>query len=790
VYAYKKGIRPGKVEERAYQLNIAAEASKRSTLVVLPTGMGKTIVALLVMADILSRKKGKVLFMAPTKPLVEQHASFIRDMLEDFGGVEVFTGEVSPEKRGALWGSSRIVCSTPQVVANDLVAGRIDLSGVDLMVVDEAHRAVGDYAYVFVGEKYRDRPGGLVLAATASPGSDVAKILEVCGNLNIEHVEIRSKYDADVLQYVHDIDVEWKVVELSGEMKDIISLMKDVLGDYVKELKGFGIVLHQPVSTKLLLEAGRRIQGQIGSNPGSKSFYRAASVHAAAVKLNHGIELAETQGPRVLRAYLAKLREESGSRQGSRASRMLASNRKMQDVLRVLDGMTEEHPKVDVALGVVRKGLASNPDARIIMFTHYRETAEMMTEKLGDVEGARPMRFVGQASKGEDKGLRQKAQVQAVQDFRDGVYNVLVATSVAEEGLDIPSTDLVVFYEPVPSEIRTIQRRGRTGRKRRGRVVVLMARGTRDQGYYFSSNRKEKLMQEELQRLRRDLAKKLSVGDIYRQRVEGVHVLEGDGDVGVVKRQRDGRGADMGQPKRGGNDSRGQKSLMEFSENPEEGGTSIGGKPVIVVDGRELSSSVVRELSRLGAVVESRHLQAGDFVVSPTMGVERKDVKDFLSSLMDGRLFSQMADMTRSYMEPVLVIEGSGLTVRKNISHAAVYGAIASIISDFRITVLATGDTKETARLLFALASRRSRDSKGRRAQRHGKPGVSRLRESQLYVIEGLPGVSAAIARRLLDHFGSVHGVFSASEEELLQVKGVGSKTAENIVRVLHSEFR
>jgi Fanconi anemia group M protein len=103
--------------------------------------------------------------------------------------------------------------------------------------------------------------------------------------------------------------------------------------------------------------------------------------------------------------------------------------------------------------------------------------------------------------------------VEIIEKFSKGEFNVLVATSVAEEGLDIPSTDLVVFYEPVPSEIRTIQRRGRTGRRRPGRVVVLVTKDTRDEIYYYSARRKEKRMHQELERLRRELKQKIFVGE-------------------------------------------------------------------------------------------------------------------------------------------------------------------------------------------------------------------------------------------------------------------------------------
>ncbi|MDG6220348.1 MAG: DEAD/DEAH box helicase [Candidatus Thermoplasmatota archaeon] len=803
MYVEEPGVVPNLIEERAYQKNIVESAKSSSTLVVLPTGMGKTVIALRLVAHVLQKEGGKVLFMAPTKPLVVQHSVFLREGLVNPGAINVFTGEVSPSQRKELWNSSRIICSTPQVIVNDLISGRIDLKEVGLMVVDEAHRAVGDYAYVFVGERYALRPGGLVLATTASPGSDVSKILEVCQNLGIEHVEIRSKFDADVLQYVHGIDMKWESLELPPGFKRIIGVLKESMADMVKELKRYGITIVPPVSTKALLACGQEIRMGIKENPNQSSLYQAAVVQAAAVKINHAVELAETQGLDALRAYMGRIIDEAGSRKGGKASRMISSNRKILDIMALLEKEESEHPKIAKAIDVVSRELGKNPDSRVILFTHYRETSEIMVKRLQEITGARPVRFVGQASKGEDKGLRQKQQVQTLQEFRDGKYNVLVATSVAEEGLDIPATDLVVFYEPVPSEIRSIQRRGRTGRKRRGKVVILMAKGTRDQGYYYSSLKKEKTMHQELQNLRRDLARKLSVGDIYRQRVLE-QTDEGEGVDSTMEERVEGshkgyRGSQRlrGEEEMGDRGSnKGQTTLASFDgRHAAEGGNdpmAMDEGPLrVVVDTREFNSSVVKELSRKGVEIESVQLPVGDYIISSAMAVERKEVADFLTSLMDGRLFSQMADLSKAYMQPVLILEGEGLFQKKNVSKQSIYGALASIGADFRIPVYSTKGPEDTADFIYAMASR-GRKAQGRKdhPHRHGKPGTSNVRDSQLFIVEGLPGVSSVAARKLLEHFGSVEKIFSASQEELMEVKGIGQKTASNIVLVSKSGYR
>jgi Fanconi anemia group M protein len=174
----------------------------------------------------------------------------------------------------------------------------------------------------------------------------------------------------------------------------------------------------------------------------------------------------------------------------------------------LLSTMNMEHPKLSRVMSIVSNQIIAHPNSRTLVFTHYRDTCELVTNKLSKIEGARVAKLIGQAERGSEKGLKQKEQVSVLEKFRRGEYNVVVATSVGEEGLDVASTDLVVFYEPVPSEIRTIQRRGRTGRRRPGRVVILITRGTIDEAYLYSSQKKETAMRRRLYRMGEKTAEK------------------------------------------------------------------------------------------------------------------------------------------------------------------------------------------------------------------------------------------------------------------------------------------
>jgi len=747
-------IKPDTVERREYQVNIANSASKDNTLVVLPTGMGKTIIALILTAEELKKENNKILFLAPTKPLVIQHAQFLQEFLTiNKEYITIFTGEISPAKRREMWKKARIIVSTPQVIENDLLSKRLDLKDISFIIFDECHHAVGEYAYVFVSEMYQKQRGDrLVLGMTASPGNDISKILEVCKNLDIDNIEIRTKYDPDVKPYVHDLKITWKEIPLPQDFAHTIQLLRKALSERLKILKNVGVVESSSISlinrTKLL-DAQKRIQAEIRSRAKPpKILFTAASTQSEAMKIHYAVELIQTQGINALKNYFQRMGKEAVSKDSSKASRSIMADNNILEAVAYAKSLDIEHPKVQEIVRIVERQLETKPDSRIIIFTHYRDTSSYVSELLEKVENARPSRFIGQAAKDGDKGLTQKEQSKVIQKFKDGEFNVLIATSVAEEGLDIPSTDLVIFYEPIPSEIRAIQRRGRTGRKMPGNVIILITKGTPDEGYYWAAKRKEKRMRSELELIRSKLGKKFEDADsFYKAEVEGITS---------------------------------QKSLKDYDKKEDQ--------VKIVVDHREYRSNVVRNLAVKGTFVEPQQLDVGDYVLSSRIGVERKNVDDFLESLIDGKLFKQMARLRDSYSRPVLILEGENLLTRRNINHNAIFGSLASITVDFGIPVLTTKDASETADLLKVIAMREQREDKKAVAVRGEKTQMS-VRERQQFIIEGLPNVSAVIAKRLLSHFGSVRDIANATEEELLEVKGVGKNIANDIIRLLSANY-
>lgn len=208
----------------------------------------------------------------------------------------------------------------------------------------------------------------------------------------------------------------------------------------------------------------------------------------------------------------------------------------------------------------------------------------------------------------------------------------------------------------------------------------------------------------------------------------------------------------------------------------------------VIADHRESSSNVIREIYRLDLEVETQQLDVGDFILSERVGVERKTVSDFLSSLIDGRLLEQTKNLSETFERPLLILEGEGLYTERGIHPNAIRGALSCITVDYHIPILSTEDEKGTAKIIKSIVEREQEDEESEVPIRGERKSLT-LNELQRFVVEGLPGVSAVLAKRLLSHFGSVENVMKASEEDLKQVHGIGKEKAKNIRRVLEAEY-
>ncbi len=451
-------------------------------------------------------QNGKVVVLAPTKPLVLQHAEFFKEHLPDNTVMSsVLTGESPPTMRVTDFEGSQLIFATPEVIRNDVLSERYTLSEVCLIVFDEAHRCVRDYAYSEVAENYkRQASNPLILGLTASPSARKERVQEICDKLAITNVEMRTEEDEDVVQYVNDVTINWERVPLPPAYKDISKILRGAMEERTDKLRA----MHQlptgvRANKRMLLELGERLRKSL-KRGGSGALYGAVILQAQAMSLSHAIDVLETQGLHNLTRYLAKLETAS-----SKSGKSLSRDPKILEARRLSFSMEErEHPKQKKLRELVEAEMQVNKDSKIIVFTQYRDTVETLVERLNKLDGVSAVRFVGQATRDtDDVGLSQSEQMSILEDFRQGRHNLLVTTSIGEEGLHVPDVDHVIFYEAVPSEIRLIQRRGRTGRTRQGKMTVLMSEGTIDEAYYWTSQKREQQMHRFLQTVKRKGAK-------------------------------------------------------------------------------------------------------------------------------------------------------------------------------------------------------------------------------------------------------------------------------------------
>ncbi|KYK38389.1 MAG: hypothetical protein AYK18_17460 [Theionarchaea archaeon DG-70] len=309
------------------------------------------------------------------------------------------------------------------------------------------------------------------------------------------------RYDEDVVDYVKDIKIEWFKVDLTPEMNSMRKDLEELFYEKVKKLNNLGLLRYKKkeyISKRDLLDLRKYIPKTL-TGYRAKFRYPAFLNQALAISLYHCLELLETQGIAPMRDYLGRM---FGGEAEKRSEKILVNDERVQSVYEKAKEYSRiSHPKLHALKAVLEKQLHTKNASLIIVFAQYRDTIASILTEITDIPHARPVRFVGQSSR-TDKGLKQEEQREILEKFRKGEHNILVASSVAEEGLDIPAVDLVVFYEPIPSEIRSIQRKGRTGRSEVGRVVILIAKDSRDEAYLWAERSREKKMQRMVKWLR------------------------------------------------------------------------------------------------------------------------------------------------------------------------------------------------------------------------------------------------------------------------------------------------
>ena len=862
----------GAIEARGYQLSAVDHCLSASTLLVLPTGMGKTPIEVMVLAERLRSPGGRGIMLAPTNALVNQHLSDLKNLLNlsDDAEIVALTGSVPPKKRQNIWQSAKIVVATPQVVRNDVQNGITRLDDVALLIVDEAHRATGNHAMAQVGDLFAEQnPSGLLIAATASPGHIEAEINEVCDRLRIVNIHARPPEDALLAPYATGLEVNDVFVEVPEELRLLAQPLEIWLNRIVERLRRLGFYTRQGhITAGGLQEAQKRISISIGN--GESFGYRAAKENGIAMRLTHLIASILCQGVAATRETLARIGK--GGADEKKSTKEFAADPRISQLKDTLNSMDECHNKVTMVRRMVRRQIKESPESRIIVFANFRDTVDEISRVLQDVEGAIPQRFVGQANRDGSAGMSQKVQLESLDAFRSGAANVLVATSVGEEGLDVPNADLVIFYEPVGSEIRTIQRRGRTGRQRAGTVHVLIAKGTRDEGARASAKSREARMFRAIQQVRRKRGGS-SIGSEGANL--GAFTLDDGSSTAVFLHLESERlapeiddtvaptlvveeekvepkpnPADLARRMRPsgqvGLDSYPTESTSErmIVETPvlkaETLVQSIANEPIlpdgdgviVSIDHREGKSALAARLRQEGLTVEIVNLPVGDVKISDRILIERKGTRDFVDSLLDGRLLDQASRLVGAAPRSLLVLEGDDLFQHRAVSGQAIMGALATLTLDYGLPVVTSSDTAETARFIAVSARRETKmlehlsETAQERLRASEHPDMASDTEENLAIVaansaadgvfdptapildategtmseerrremhgitrsmlEQVPGIGPALASRILDRWPTMAALANATDDEIVQVPGLSISLAQEIVRILH----
>lgn len=523
-------LKKDKVLHRHYQQNIIKQCKNKNTLVILPTGLGKTIIGVLLLAKSLEKyPMSKVIILAPTRPLVSQHKSSCQKFLEiEKEKITAFTGKIQPKKRISLFNESKVIISTPQVIKNDIERGRYNLKHISLLIFDEGHRTKGNYAYNFISNEYINTCSDpLILALTASPGKDYSCIQQLCDNLFIENVIFKSYADRDVKKYIYDINTFLEFVNVPIKVLEISAIWYNLFERYLRLFINWKLI---PPNKKyyskveflgIARDLTFSLRYENGYEPDLSEedyirllYYQAPKVIdiireealniqtiysycSSCISLLHAKDLLETQNYSLFKSFLERLNLKSDEDILS-AKRIINSDH-YKFIENLLGNASDEqlsHPKVEKILSIIQEEFQEYNNHKILIFTQFREMAEYLKNKIENQfkTQLKVEKFIGQASKFNDFGFSQNKQLDILDKFRSGEVNILIATSVAEEGLDIPNVDAIIFYEPVPSEIRLIQRRGRTGRSSPGRCYILLTKGTIDVPFHQVAARKERTM--------------------------------------------------------------------------------------------------------------------------------------------------------------------------------------------------------------------------------------------------------------------------------------------------------
>ncbi|MGB9724868.1 MAG: ERCC4 domain-containing protein [Nitrososphaeria archaeon] len=702
-------IKKNKVEFREYQDKLSDVCLRRNCLIIAPTGLGKTIIAALFIAkSLIENNIRRFLIIAPTRVLVGQHTITLREILDlEYKEISEVTGEKKLEERIEAW-KKRIVIATAEVTLSDLEKNIFSIEDFYAIIFDEAHHAVGNHPYSILGKKINDRKKEIrIIGFTASPPAEKEKVQSILDSLNLNTVETITEEEPEVRKYIFGSKITIIKIKQTPALNVIRQSLLKSIENISKQLENKSINFSKIRSVKELLELRKKemnMENKIIIN--------------SLIRLHHCLNLVETYGIEPFVDYCEKILLRKG-----KSIMQLKSDTDFRTAYEIAKGMQiigEEHPKVIELKKILMRAREKD---KVIVFTNYKYATKMLFEKAKNwnIQGAYLIGKKGRLSQS------QKEQLEVLEKMREGECKVLFATRVGEEGLDITECNTVIFYDNVSDAIRFVQRKGRTGRKKKGEVIALIMEGTKEEALFWAGKRKAEKVIKEIKK--------------------EVKILPLEHFINPI-----------------GNELKKLKVIVDYREKQE----------------------IKSELSKYDIEIEEQSLEIGDFLLSEEICVERKTIKDFVESVIDGRLFSQALNLKQHYSKPIMIIEKEGVVERITLN--SFYGALASLISDYNIPVIITENPSETAFLLYSIAKREQLEKKKSIKIREGVKPVN-MKEIQKYILAGIPGISTVLAERLLEKFGTLQRIFTADKKELMEVKGIGESIAKRIREIVTLDY-
>ncbi|MGC9079138.1 MAG: DEAD/DEAH box helicase [Nanopusillaceae archaeon] len=754
----------GIIELREYQKNILETCKNYNTLVILPTGTGKTIIAFfLIIERIKLYPDKKIFFLAPTRPLANQHYQNFIKIFPEYREISILiTGDTNQERRSYLYNQAKIIFATPQTLQNDIISGRVTFYNASTIIFDEAHRAVKKYAYTFIANKfYEQAKDGRIIGLTASPGWNLDRIREVMENLHIEKIEIRTGYEKDIKPYIKNIEIEKVELELDNNLKQIKELLDRAIQIRLDKIKELDPSIDIKKGKKDILEWIEEIKKNLELNSRDPRLKQILSILSELLKIAHAIELLETQTLHTFVEYFNDLEKDMRK---TRADYEVLNDIRIKKAIylaKELINKNVEHPKLNKLIEILK----NNMDKKIIVFAQIRKTLDRIKE-FCDKEGIKSKRLVGK------KEMNKMEQSKILNEFKENKFNVLLSTSVGEEGIDIPKVDIVIFYEPVPSEIRYIQRRGRTGRGEIGKVIILVTKNTLDERFYWTAITKERKMFLLVKRLKKYLNKQNIIENKSNIQITN---MENKEEIKTEKKESILRYISSDSQEYSKEEKNIDDRDIKINKNSDI--------PIIIADYKEKSSGVIQTLANTDILVRLENLEYGDYIIGDYI-IERKTVIDFINSILDGRLYNQLDKLKDK--NPIIILEGSdesiGLTTDISINYLRTL--ILKIMLEYRIPIIRTSDFLETASYLYLLAKNYKKFPKIPERSKNFED----LDQVKLEILKTIPGIGENLALKLLEKYKSLKNIFLAQKADLENI--VGEKRAERIKKVFEEEYK